>query len=514
MDDDDDLLLIGNLDWMRDKSTAMGNRDHDAVEDPGVPFEVASTVEKEAEGSILTLASDSQDASKPDRHAEYSSLHQWDFLNPAPEETGNQVEEASTGRRTSRAKRPTMDPNCEMSPSPDVDIYKSDEGCPDEGLQSVSPQKRKKGKRQPADPAARELEREERRLKAAEDKQRKVAEREAAREARLAAKEAERQAKKNEREAALRLKGSGKRAEEDMRVLLDRRVPLHPCCKDVISTLARESLNAAISPGDHPLAPRASLLWQRAVPSRDGLCESLQDIPYVLVILSGEQFVAEVDDGHLQALLNASANAHPGYTLSLLLVGLDHYLTTRERRDFRREVSVSAGAFIRQRYDQAVASLAVQWPGVRHHLVPDAAAAAERIVQLTKALAQQPHKGTASFLESFGGPKRDTISAKQLLVQCPIQDPKRQTTFYALSYVPDVGPPIAHTLADRFPSLAALTTYFLDPTRSQADKEKELANLPRALGGARLGPSAIRRLCALLTTDDPFASVKSLNSRD
>lgn len=71
-----------------------------------------------------------------------------------------------------------------------------------------------------------------------------------------------------------------------MRVLLDRRVALHPSCKDVITTLARETLNSTISPGDHALAPRASILWQRAVPSRDGLSESLQDIPYVLVVLS------------------------------------------------------------------------------------------------------------------------------------------------------------------------------------------------------------------------------------
>lgn len=70
-----------------------------------------------------------------------------------------------------------------------------------------------------------------------------------------------------------------------------------------------------------------------------------------------------------------------------------------------------------------------------------------------------------SFLESFGGPKRDTAAAKQLLVQCPIEGAERQTTFYALSYVPDVGPQIAHTLANRFPSLAALTNYFLDSSR-------------------------------------------------
>jgi hypothetical protein len=46
--------------------------------------------------------------------------------------------------------------------------------------------------------------------------------------------------------------------------------------------------------------------------------------------------------------------------------------------------------------------------------------------------------------------------------------------------------------------------------RSEQEKEKELANLPRALGGSRVGPSAVRKLHALLTTDDPFKPVKSL----
>lgn len=44
--------------------------------------------------------------------------------------------------------------------------------------------------------------------------------------------------------------------------------------------------------------------------------------------MQGEQFVAEVDDEDLRGLLNASAQAHQGYTLSLLIVGLEHHLTT------------------------------------------------------------------------------------------------------------------------------------------------------------------------------------------
>lgn len=91
----------------------------------------------------------------------------------------------------------------------------------------------------------------------------------------------------------------------------------------------------------------------------------------------------------------------------------------RERRDFQRDVAVSDGAFIRHRYDRAVATLGVEWPGVRHHLVPDAAAAAERIVQLTKALAQQPYKGAVRTLAS--PPPLPSLPHQGLPTRCPFR---------------------------------------------------------------------------------------------
>ncbi len=71
--------------------------------------------------------------------------------------------------------------------------------------------------------------------------------------------------------------------------------------------------------------------------------------------------------------------------------GLDAHLRKREAADYRAR-GPGGGGFSRAAADAAAARLAIAWPGVRHALVPDAAAAAEHILGLTKALAVQPYK--------------------------------------------------------------------------------------------------------------------------
>ena len=48
-----------------------------------------------------------------------------------------------------------------------------------------------------------------------------------------------------------------------------------------------------------------------------------------------DEFVAEVERGTVEALLQRAAAAHPTCTLALLIEGLHHYLQQRERSEFR-----------------------------------------------------------------------------------------------------------------------------------------------------------------------------------
>jgi len=81
--------------------------------------------------------------------------------------------------------------------------------------------------------------------------------------------------------------------------------------------------------------------------------------------------------------------------------GLDAHLRKREAADYRAR-GPGGGGFSRAAADAAAARLAIAWPGVRHALVPDAAAAAEHILGLTKALAVQPYKAQVALPSAYG----------------------------------------------------------------------------------------------------------------
>ncbi len=66
----------------------------------------------------------------------------------------------------------------------------------------------------------------------------------------------------------------------------------------------------------------------------------------------------------------------------------------RENADYRR-LGPCGGGFNAAGYDEMLARLIVDQPGVHHRCVADAAAAADHISYLTKALAQQPFKAQA-----------------------------------------------------------------------------------------------------------------------
>lgn len=51
--------------------------------------------------------------------------------------------------------------------------------------------------------------------------------------------------------------------------------------------------------------------------------------------MQADEFVAEVERGTVEALLQRAAAAHPTCTLALLIEGLHHYLQQRERSEFR-----------------------------------------------------------------------------------------------------------------------------------------------------------------------------------
>lgn len=109
----------------------------------------------------------------------------------------------------------------------------------------------------------------------------------------------------------------------------------------------------------------------------------LKSVRSVLARLSVSRFFSQNTDTD-SSLRRASNDLAKGQ-------GLDAHLRKREGSEYRAR-GPGGGGFCRAPIDAAAAGLAVRWPGVRHALVPDAAAAGEHVLGLTKALAFQPYK--------------------------------------------------------------------------------------------------------------------------
>ncbi|BDA47405.1 Crossover junction endonuclease EME1B [Coccomyxa sp. Obi] len=363
------------------------------------------------------------------------------------------------------------------------------------------------------------------------EKQEKKAAKERTKQEKAAQKEQEKRQKAQER--LDRQRDNGKKALEDIRTVLCPAAMSHATTLKVMERLIADEFKYEVNIGGPlPLGAAAgsvptlrSILWKRRIyPRRSDAEESqvsqgvdgdtepevFQDIPYVLLHMTGEELVTWLEKDTLDNLLARVAAAHAGYTLGLLIEGLHSYLKRRENADYRR-LGPGGGGFNSTGYEEMLARLIVDQPGVHHRCVADAAAAADHISYLTKALAQQPYKAQEAFLSQFGGSGKGTKDRYATLARYPLQHRAREPWYHALSYVVDIGPTQAHPIVNQHPSLGQLMAIYADPTRSQREKENLVADL-RYVGGdnRRVGPAASKRLFALFTATDPLMPLGDL----
>jgi hypothetical protein len=59
-------------------------------------------------------------------------------------------------------------------------------------------------------------------------------------------------------------------------------------------------------------------------------------VPYVLLLLKAEQFVEEVQRDQLDSIMAAVTKHHQDCTLGVLVEAFDHYIISREQKEFRQ----------------------------------------------------------------------------------------------------------------------------------------------------------------------------------
>jgi hypothetical protein len=122
----------------------------------------------------------------------------------------------------------------------------------------------------------------------------------------------------------------------------------------------------------------------------------LGPVPLVALLYpTPDAFVTELLRDGLRRELGAAAAAHPRCSLVLLVAGLTPAWMSR-----REDAEMRAGCtdFSRRRLEDALGRLLAAAPGVRLKRAHDAAAAAEALHELTRAVAAQPYSDPDDFL--------------------------------------------------------------------------------------------------------------------
>lgn len=325
-----------------------------------------------------------------------------------------------------------------------------------------------------------------------------------------------------------------------------------------------------------------------------------EQVPFVLACLTAADVVRAVDKAEesrrggerrtdfdpgagLERLVRDAASAHPGCTLGVAVEGLEAHCVSRERsaaaasasRSSNSSAAAAAAAapcFVARRYDARLlaASAAVRHPALRLALLPDAAAAAEHLVGLARALAEQPLRAASAasavsascgggsgggsgvsssrqqqqqLLRTHGGGRRgDTQAAREALLLLEAgsagrgggngngggqqQLPAASVALArALARIPGVGPAAAIAVASEHGSFGALMRFVegggggagsgvggRGGAAASAGPAALLAELRTSARGAaagsgpRVGPAAARRVVAMLRAVDGGAA--------
>lgn len=317
-----------------------------------------------------------------------------------------------------------------------------------------------------------------------------------------------------------------------------------------------------------------------------------EQVPFVLVCLTAADVIKMVDRARsegegeeegrrpggfgdfdpgagLERLVREAAASHPGRTLGVVVEGLESFCVSRERADAARDSRPSparrrggGGApsssshrgqaqecFIARRYDPRLlaASAALRFPALRLTLLPDAAAVAEHLIGLARALAEQPLRAIQAavscgaqsspssaqssqqqLLRTHGGGRRgDTQAAREalLLVEATTsaadggqQLPAASVALArALARIPGVGPAAAVAVAAEHGSFGGLMRFVEEgggaagggreasasaAAAAIAELRTKTRNAADGASGPRVGPAAARRVVAMLRVVD------------
>ncbi|KAF5790663.1 putative ERCC4 domain-containing protein [Helianthus annuus] len=240
-----------------------------------------------------------------------------------------------------------------------------------------------------------------------------------------------------------------------------------------------------------------SIIWTMSVPENiaQGLTRGTH-IPYVLLVFEAEEFchLAVDDDGcHLMDHVSRVQSIYPSHTLCYLTNRLLAYINKREQEHYKNPANNSGWS--RPPVEKLLSKFTTHFVGVHSRLCMDESELAEHVVGLTCSLA------SCQFRKKL---TRLSVNANGSLISKDATDRaliKKSTWLKALVAIPKVQPRFAVAIWKKYPTMKSLLSVYMDPTRSEREKELLLANLiTEGLVGdnRRLGEICSKRVYRIL----------------
>mmetsp|Transcript_14547 Transcript_14547/g.40947 ORF Transcript_14547/g.40947 Transcript_14547/m.40947 type:complete len:308 (-) Transcript_14547:95-1018(-) len=217
-----------------------------------------------------------------------------------------------------------------------------------------------------------------------------------------------------------------------------------------------------------------------------------EDIPYVMLLLTGEEFVSHTERDSGRGLLRKVAAAYPGFTLGMVIIGLRAYAKKREQKEYKE--SLPGSGFSQRKALEVLPMLHTHFEGVYHRLVVDVQQAAEHVKDVTLALAKQPYEDQKNFLATFGmglGSSKPSYSTEE------------PTMCKALCQLQGLSVQYARAITSTmYRDLGALLDAYEDDGGEERSKQQLLVGL-QAPNGRKVGTTLSKRIFEFLTCDDP-----------
>ncbi|GJR65709.1 crossover junction endonuclease EME1B-like protein isoform X1 [Tanacetum coccineum] len=262
------------------------------------------------------------------------------------------------------------------------------------------------------------------------------------------------------------------------------------------------SYHIAISNADHQKSnAEHDLKGDNLAPMLQALSRGTE-IQYVLLVFEAEEFCRLVADDSLKDHVSHVQSIYPSHTICYLANRLMAYINKREQENYKNP----GNGWRRPPVEQLLSNLATHFVGVHSRLCTDESELAEHVVGLTCSLAScQFRKKLTRLSVNANGCLIPKDAADRALI-------KKSTWLKALVAIPKVQPRFAIAIWKKYPTMKSLLTVYMDPSKSEHEKEFLLANLiTEGLVGdnRRLGEVCSKRVyrilmaqCGRTKTDD------------